>query len=383
MKKVCMLSISGPGLIYDSRICREANSLAKQYDVVLLDICEKPDRRYYSFQKFRIRRAALRLKRLPNRILFLPIKYAEYVIVAAVQAFRERADIYHAHDLHCLVPAFLAAKMVGKKVVYDSHEFYTEVADMPALEKKAWKSIEKRLSRRADIVIAANDSRAALMRKIHGLREQPEVILNAPPKTNFLPRAGIFDEQRAAGKKIVLYQGALSPGRGLEEVVRSAAYLGSGVILAFIGYGIMIDRLKAIAAELGVSDKILWMGAVSADQLAPYTASAHVGLVTYQPTCLNNFYCAPNKLFEYAMAGIPVAGADLPEIRRIVELYAIGTLFDPYRPESIAAAINEITGSDLAYLERKTNTEKVRMVFNWENEEKKLFGLYERLHPHA
>src|SRR2546428_6777000 len=44
----------------------------------------------------------------------------------AKEAFKQRADIYHAHDLNTLLAGCLVARWQSKKLVYDFHELYTE-----------------------------------------------------------------------------------------------------------------------------------------------------------------------------------------------------------------------------------------------------------------
>src|SRR5262249_54974181 len=69
-----------------------------------------------------------------------------------------------------------------------------------------------------------------------------------------------------------------------------------------------------------------------------WTLLANVGL--------NFKFSLPNKVFEYLAAGVPLLGADLPEVRRLVDRYRVGLCFDPECPRSIADAINRFTDDD-------------------------------------
>ena len=116
---------------------------------------------------------------------------------------------------------------------------------------------------------------------------------------------------------MVLYQGGLVPGRGLDVCVRAAAHFPDGVHLVFIGKGKSLDELTALADELGVTDRVHFLPAVEPGELPVYTAAADVGVIPYQPVSSNNEYALPNKVFEYTGAGIPFVASDLPELRRI------------------------------------------------------------------
>ena len=61
-------------------------------------------------------------------------------------------------------------------------------------------------------------------------------------------------------------------------------------------------------------------------------------VVPYQATCLNNFICTPNKMFEYIAAGLPILANDLPEMRKFIAGYDIGHGFgDTHDAEKFAA----------------------------------------------
>jgi hypothetical protein len=70
--------------------------------------------------------------------------------------------------------------------------------------------------------------------------------------------------------------------------------------------------------------------------------NADYGLCLVENASLSDYYCLPNKLFEYCFAGVPVLASDFPEIRRLVEQYSLGVCCDP-DPGSIRAALSRLT----------------------------------------
>jgi glycosyltransferase involved in cell wall biosynthesis len=86
-----------------------------------------------------------------------------------------------------------------------------------------------------------------------------------------------------------------------------------------------------------------------------------------------------NKIFEYLMAGLPIAVSDQPQRRQIVEKYGVGEVFDERDPKSIAQAIDRIL-SDERYREMRRRARQVaRQEFNWEVQGKKLVEGYQKL----
>jgi len=377
-----MLRLASINLIYDSRVCREAEALGRSNEVVVLDIIQGRSKKREDITNFKVERGKICTKRLPRNPFFVAIKYAEYLLRTCIKAISKRADVYHAYDLHCVIPAYIAAKVNKAKVIYYSRELYTETSGMNKTAKAVWKFVERILVTRVDRIVATNQFRAQIMKDEYGAPGLPTVIVNCPPSEEIYPTKKLpeyLEEKGVRDKKIVLYQGALLRGRRLEALVKSAKYLSSNVVIVFMGYGEFRDELVAITRNEGVEAKVFFHDAVPVDDLFSYTASADLGVVIYENTGRNNYYCAPNKLFEYIMAEIPIVGCDFPQVAMIVNKYQIGELFDSKNVESIANAINHILEDKEGYNRMKRNTQLARNTYNWENQKKKLLQLYEEL----
>ena len=140
---------------------------------------------------------------------------------------------------------------------------------------------------------------------------------------------------------VVLYQGGLQPGRGLEDLVAAVPALPP-CHLVFIGGGRLLAALAGMAAERGLGRCVHFLPTVPLAELLAWTASADIGVQPIRNTCLNHLSTNSNKLFEYAMAGLPVVASDFPEIRRVVRENDIGLLFDPETPGALAAALGRL-----------------------------------------
>ncbi len=123
-------------------------------------------------------------------------------------------------------------------------------------------------------------------------------------------------------------------------------------------------------------ENIFYHPAVSSDVLLGYTASADYGLLFYENSCLNHYYCSPNKIYEYIMAGLPIVVSNLFEMGRLVREYDIGIVAADDSPQGIAAAVEEIHKRGRKSFQRQV--ERFKKVYNWENQEKTLLDVYSR-----
>ena len=66
-----------------------------------------------------------------------------------------------------------------------------------------------------------------------------------------------------------------------------------------------------------VGDRFRIFGPVPHEQVTSITQQADLGIAPIQNVCLSYYYCAPNKVFEYLLGGIPVIGSNFPELKKM------------------------------------------------------------------
>jgi glycosyltransferase involved in cell wall biosynthesis len=119
--------------------------------------------------------------------------------------------------------------------------------------------------------------------------------------------------------------------------------------------------------------------AVAQDKLLQYTQSADAGIIPYQATCMNNYYCTPNKLFEFIAAGIAILGNRLPEIHHIVTGNQLGLTGNMNNAGELAQLIDALFHNDEQLSTWKKNSFIAQQQFAWRHEEKKLLQIFKDL----
>jgi glycosyltransferase involved in cell wall biosynthesis len=227
-------------------------------------------------------------------------------------------------------PGWVAARVSGAKLVYDAHELIIpEPGINQSRRDRFFYLLEKWTVKRADLVIAANEQRAEHMQQHYGLGSLPLVIQNIPPTPQeVLGPERTLDEypllKRHPGSIRLVYQGDMSLNRGIGEFVNAMKNLEDRFELVLVGGGPDVERLRELAVAGGVKDRVILLGKVTRQHLHDVLKTCDIGIVTYPKQGLNNIYCAPNKIYEYAQAGLPMLGSENPTIRSVFDTFKVG-----------------------------------------------------------
>ncbi|MEQ9186399.1 MAG: glycosyltransferase [Cryomorphaceae bacterium] len=305
--------------------------------------------------------------------------FANFYAGAAARIRHESPDILHIHDLNAL-PVLDLLTEVKAKVIYDAHELYTELATLRPSQRRSYQKIESRLIGKADAVITVNQSIATELSERYGIKE-PVVVRNCPRTVQKNMKSCIqLREQLAipSEEKVILFQGGFTKGRGIETLLEAMVGM-EGAQLVLMGWGPLEQELKGLSYRLGLPGKAHFIPPVSQDELIAVSAQADIGVIPYQAIGLNNYYTSPNKLFEYIHAGLAIAGSDYPELKRVLNHYQIGELFDPMKAESMRDVLQGMVQDEQKIAAYKLNTVKAATELNWETEAAVLLNTYVEL----
>jgi glycosyltransferase involved in cell wall biosynthesis len=319
-------------------------------------------------------------KTLRMRLLFTkgPLFYTEYNKRLFLLLLFRKADLLVSNDLDTLLPNYMISKIKKVPLVYDSHEYFTEVPELVHRKRiqNIWKGIEQRIFPKLKNVITVNDSIAELYENEYGLR--PKVVRNIP-KSNKINITKTREELGLPSDKFILIlQGSgINIDRGTEEMVEAMTYIGKAVLL-IVGGGDVIEILKRKADKLAINDKVIFKPKQHYHELMQYTANADLGLTLDKDTNLNYRFSLPNKLFDYIHAGIPILASPLPEIKKIIDRYKIGDFIPSHDPKLIAQKVNEIIENRAIIDDWKKNLNLAVQDLSWETEERVLKQVYEK-----
>ncbi|MFK0095464.1 glycosyltransferase family 4 protein [Pseudomonas sp. NPDC090592] len=290
---------------------------------------------------------------------------------------RYRAHVVHSHDVNTLPTAWLASRISRAQLVYDAHEISTSREGYDSFRRLVG-MVEKRLMPTAAGTITTTDARAKYFARAYQVA-RPTVLQNRPRLTHCGPTNRIREELSLAEPwPIIIYQGGLQQGRGLEKLIHAAANVPYAYFV-LIGGGRLAHSLDQLIGELELQDRVRIIPTVPLAELPSYTASADIGVQPIENTCLNHYTTDSNKLFEYLIAGLPVVATDFPEIRRIVRPNDVGVLVPANDPLSLSHALNVLV-SDASLREAYAkNARSAAGSLNWEDQESRLIELYQRI----
>lgn len=285
-----------------------------------------------------------------------------------------RTDIYHANDLNTLLQAVLCSKVKRKKLIFDSHEINTSRS---GYDSPVYRVFERLFIRYPDCVIHENDTRAKYFRRVYGF--SPEVIYNYPFLQKNTQKIDLHNQlQIDETEPILLYQGGLQIGRGLENLLAAVPLFKKGTVV-LIGDGKLKLTLKKAAQQAGLMHRVKFIEKVPVEELPLYTRNAYLGFQLLNNTCFNHFTAASNKLFEYMMAGVPVISCSFPEMKKVIHASKTGILVDSSDSVSIANAINYLLENPGLRSEMSERSLKAREIYNWEKEKIKFLNIYQKL----
>jgi len=306
---------------------------------------------------------------------------------AAEVLTRFAPDVVHAHDLDTLDFGATLAERLGVPLVYDSHELWRESNFLRKKSLRAqarWRLREETFAPRADVVVLTEETRAEQFATWYP-GTAPMVVMNCQDATPvertraLRERLTLTDEHR-----IVLYQGLIHADRGLLVVLDALPLLPEAFVFVAIGQGADASSFQRAIAKRGLEHRAFYLPPVHHEALAPLTASADYGVSLVQNTSLSYYLSAPNKLFEFMRAGLPMVASDFPEIRRVFAHGDLGERIDPADPNALADALLRLE-ADAPRRARIAVTARalVRDRYNWEHEMARLLAAYASLAARA
>lgn len=246
---------------------------------------------------------------------------------------------YHQSHFHMWYP-YLQFRREGVVVVVQMHELENHVMSRWLLQKA--------VARRADLVIAPESNRGWIIKVCSGSKAGFCVIPNRS-LNDIGASADEGDRTRELFIKnggspecdqFVIYLGAFMRRRCLRELILAFRMLDNprlGLILLGGEPGSAI--LEDLRRAAGEDRRIVIHRRIPPPGHFDVARGCSAGVILYAPLTLNEVYCAPNKVYEYAEMGLGMILPNLPGMVELNRRYGLGSTCDPLDPGSIASAI--------------------------------------------
>lgn len=298
------------------------------------------------------------------------IFYLEFNIKLLFFLLKTNADIYCAIDLDTILPNTLVAKLKGKKLFFDAHEYFTETPEVTnrKLVKIIWQLTAKYCIKYTDKCYTVGSELAKIFTAIY--KKPFAVIKNVP--AFFEPKnTNTFEN------KIILYQGALNKSRGIEQAILAMQKV-EGAVLHIAGEGDLSAELRLLVKANNLQQKVKFLGFIKPELLKEITQNCTIGLNLLENNGLSYYYSLANKFFDYIMAGKPQICANFPEYENLNKQFNIAILAN-CKVDEIANAINQLLNNNNLYNHLKQNCLKAAKTLNWQHQEQELISIFKNI----
>lgn len=367
-KKKAIVCVSND-LITDNRVAKTCLVLGNlNYEVILVGRKKRNspqmNQRNYAWKRFR-----LPFEKGPFFYLTLNLRLFLFLL-------GRKVDLIYANDLDTLAPCYFVSKVKNTRLIYDTHELFTEVPELTSRPKiqNIWLKIESSIFPRLKHVITVNDSIAKIYRQKYNVAVS--TVRNVPEydKENISRNTRKGLNIREEDFILIIQGSGLNKDRGIEEAV-SAMQHCTDCVLLLVGDGDVIPKAKKMVAEKKMESKVRFIPRRPYKELMRITRLADLGLLLDKNTSLNQGLALPNKLFDYIHAGIPILSTNLSEISKIIKQYEVGIFLSEIQPKTICETILKYKTNIALQKQHRINCRNAAEQENWQVEQQKLIDV--------
>ncbi len=298
-------------------------------------------------------------------------------------------DALHIHDLPLAKLGYELKKKYGIKYVLDLHENWPVLQQISEHTQHfpgrfffsfpAWLKYEQQAARDADRVVVVIDEMKQRFVAMGIDHSKIEVVQNTISIPEDLPVTA-----RAENEKddiLLFYGGGVTIHRGLQVVLHALAGLPDDSRIKFhiVGGGRYVSTLKQLAQDLKIENRVVFHGHKPQQELYAELAKSDVAIIPHMKTDHTD-HTIPHKLFQYMYYEKPVIATNCLPIQRIVEETNAGIIYNHDDPVALTKVLQALE-IDVAAFKAKHSTGKkwVLEKYNWQNDARRLVGLYNGL----
>jgi glycosyltransferase involved in cell wall biosynthesis len=239
---------------------------------------------------------------------------------------RERGfDVIHAcnpPDLLFLIGGFFKL-FFGTKFLFDHHDIDPELYEAKFGRRDFfWKLmvwLERMTFNAADVSIATNESYKKIAIERGGMDPDRVFVVRSGPKLDRLKIIPPVPALKKGRKYLVGYVGVMGRQEGIDLLLQAVHYIvrdleREDVHFGLVGGGTSLEKMKAMAADLGIADYVTFTGRVSDQELLEMLNTADLCVDSDVANEMND-KSTMNKIMEYMALGKPIVQFDLTEGR--------------------------------------------------------------------
>ena len=295
-----------------------------------------------------------------------------------------RADIVMTRDL--TVASLILHLPSRPPLVYESHGYAPEVAAaLPALVSTATAPSASKLARLARREAYVWQRAEGYVTITAGLASALSERLGARPRLAVVPdgtRIGSVAHHAVAGNTVTVgYAGHLYPWKGVDVLVEALARVPDvrGLIIGGHEKEPDLERVRALAARLGVSDRIEFTGQIAPAAVAARLQEADILTLPNPASAISSHATSPLKLFEYMAAGRAIVASNLPSIGEVLVDGVNAVLVTPGDAGALAAGISRLA-ADPAERQRLASAARDGVAeYSWDRRAERLEALFKVL----
>lgn len=279
------------------------------------------------------------------------------------------ADTVVCVSLESLMAGVLAKRIrPGLRLVFDNNELQIESFES-RIKRAVWRPIHNHAIRHCDVILHAEPNRLEYFMKTYPGRDKPQVVVE-----NFPFFIGNEARNSIPGDNVrVIYLGGFGTGRYTFEIIEAFANQPDNIKLDIVGFGTKdyLAQVEARITELG-NPGIRVLPPVPYLQIGTFLKDYHIGLAFYKNTDLNNYYCAPNKVYDYLMNGMPVISNAYPGLIQVIAANQVGVCLETVDTATIGAAIHAIIENRMW----ENITPDLQRRYCWEEQEPRYLAVF-------
>lgn len=313
-------------------------------------------------------------------------KWAVFGNMFRILKYAKWADIIHFQKCFSIaaLPALFSSALLGKPVHYDWDDWEYLIYQFNPPSKvygKFLNYLERFIPKIVDTMSVASDR---LKEEAISLGFDKNKIVKAPVCADlkrFNPNNNgdeIKKRYHLQGKKVVLYLGQLNGAQYVDLLLKGIGYLmdkRDDTIILIVGGGSDLERLKNVAKEFGLENRVIFTGFVSDEDIPKCIAAADIALAYFE----NNdqqMSKSPLKIVEYLSSGKAIIASAVGEVPFMLK--DCGILVEPGNPYLFGEKISKLLDNPEKIKKmEKCARKRAEEVFNWMVTARKILKAYD------